>query len=475
MRDEVQEIAAKTFQYMLDCTELLQEIEEKETNIANLPPCPSYDDEGVFIPRDNREGLFFRAEQLKVLYDKVDELQHTLEANRRENLVATHKDLHPPNTEECPICLESIPIASNKCVQYFVCCGNICCFKCIQASVAGGKMEIPKCPSCRANLFIPSKESIRLTKQCADNGRSWAQTQIGIYYLEGSSCEHGNAVPYQVDKKEALRWFKLAAEQRDPDAIRIIAQLHAGVYGVVEEVEKCQMKARSFMKDAADLGNLRAQRNYAMMCRLGQGGPADKAEAAHYYSLAYSQKSNYIHTVCSDGQPIWEIDEAAYYLGMYYYYGYGEFSKNLSRAKFYLEEAARDGDRNQEQGYEPEMYMYIAACTMERYEHQYGNGDYNIPGYSPIPRALALYRKSAQYGKEHSKGVLSAIESHMKMMCANCGIAATNLPEDGSLKACIRCRSVWYCGKECQIDHWKDGHKADCIKFGTTGIPTKHR
>ncbi|KAK1740946.1 hypothetical protein QTG54_008198 [Skeletonema marinoi] len=26
------------------------------------------------------------------------------------------------------------------------------------------------------------------------------------------------------------------------------------------------------------------------MCRLGQGGPEDKSEAAHYYTLAYSQK-----------------------------------------------------------------------------------------------------------------------------------------------------------------------------------------
>ena len=27
-----------------------------------------------------------------------------------------------------------------------------------------------------------------------------------------------------------------------------------------------------------------------------------------------------------------------------------------------------------------------------------------------------------------------------------------------------RCKAAWYCSKECQTQHWKAGHKIDCIK-----------
>lgn len=47
-------------------------------------------------------------------------------------------------------------------------------------------------------------------------------------------------------------------------------------------------------------------------------------------------------------------------------------------------------------------------------------------------------------------------EAHV-MICANCGIEAT--------KRCSRCKQVWYCGKECQIAHFKNIHKNVCKKI----------
>ena len=452
----------------LEYSKLQHEIEEMKDYVSKLPPCPTYDDKGAFIPRTKQ--VFDRAEQLKIFYEKVDRLQELAEEKRVDELVTKHQELHPPNTEECPICLEAVPVSSNSCVQFLVCCGNICCYKCLRASVSGGKMKMSKCPMCRSNLLVPPKECVRLTKRCADNGRAWALTQMGIYYLEGSACEHGDAVPYQVDKKEAFRLFKLAAEQGDPDAVRNVAQLHYGLYGTVDGVEKCVVKARSIMKEAADLGNLRAQKNYAMMCRLGQGGPVDEKEAAYYYTLAYSQKDNYALTFHSDYVlPKPEIEEAAYYLGSYYFFGSGEFDRNLSRALLYLEQAARDGNPYENEGQE-QLYMNIASCLMERYGLRYGKEDHQIPGHSPIPRVIALHRKLEA---KQSKAMLTILESKVKEMCANCGKTAESLPKDGSLKACTRCRSVWYCGRRCQSEHWNDGHKTDCVKFGSLGIPKR--
>ncbi len=42
----------------------------------------------------------------------------------------------------------------------------------------------------------------------------------------------------------------------------------------------------------------------------------------------------------------------------------------------------------------------------------------------------------------------------------------TNLAGDSEaglqLQACSRCGEAWYCGRECQVAHWREGHKAEC-------------
>eukprot|EP00615_Pteridomonas_danica_P010802 CAMPEP_0114342338 /NCGR_PEP_ID=MMETSP0101-20121206/9727_1 /TAXON_ID=38822 ORGANISM="Pteridomonas danica, Strain PT" /NCGR_SAMPLE_ID=MMETSP0101 /ASSEMBLY_ACC=CAM_ASM_000211 /LENGTH=355 /DNA_ID=CAMNT_0001476401 /DNA_START=80 /DNA_END=1144 /DNA_ORIENTATION=+ len=47
-----------------------------------------------------------------------------------------------------------------------------------------------------------------------------------------------------------------------------------------------------------------------------------------------------------------------------------------------------------------------------------------------------------------------------KQSCDNC-----SSPSNGTIifKACSRCKRVYYCSKECQIIHWKSGHKKTCI------------
>ncbi|KZS91165.1 hypothetical protein SISNIDRAFT_171616 [Sistotremastrum niveocremeum HHB9708] len=41
--------------------------------------------------------------------------------------------------------------------------------------------------------------------------------------------------------------------------------------------------------------------------------------------------------------------------------------------------------------------------------------------------------------------------------CAWCGRSSSGL------RKCARCEKVKYCGKECQTDHWKQGHKEECV------------
>jgi hypothetical protein len=50
--------------------------------------------------------------------------------------------------------------------------------------------------------------------------------------------------------------------------------------------------------------------------------------------------------------------------------------------------------------------------------------------------------------------------------CAQCGVTAETL-EGGKLKECSACRSVRYCGRECQTADWP-AHKATCKRMRAT-------
>jgi len=43
--------------------------------------------------------------------------------------------------------------------------------------------------------------------------------------------------------------------------------------------------------------------------------------------------------------------------------------------------------------------------------------------------------------------------------CQSCGVAESEL---GEFKRCGRCKSVYYCGRKCQVQDWKAGHKQKC-------------
>ena len=488
MKEKFMEEMLGMLEHGLNFVNIEKEIKVQEQLIQNLtvtmrsqsPQQASSGGVALTILRD--ENYMRRAEHIKKLFDLRDELHWTAEKLRMDNLVSRHRQQNPLNTEVCPICLQDVPITCVNSVQYFVCCGNFMCYQCLQSSVAGGEVRMKNCPCCREDLFIGPEQTVRQIEEQAKRGRPWAQANLGIYFLEGSSCEHGDVVTHKVDVKEAMKWLKLAAEQKQPDAIRIIAQLHAGVYDDAKEVvEQCQVKGRALMKEAADLGNLRAQRNYAMMCRMGQGGPTDEVEAAHYYTLVYFQKSE-LSLQYDYGHLPEEILHACLYLGMYHYYGKGGFTKHLHKAKHYLEEHVKELEK-QCLDVGPDAYTCLAACLMELQEYKYGQSvsNFSIPGYSSVPRAMSLYRKAIKLGidrpneySRHSKEVLDQLVTKQRWLCANCGAASKDSPQEvskvcclkaeGKLKECGRCHSAWYCGKACQTEHWKAGHKMDCVK-----------
>ncbi len=97
--------------------------------------------------------------------------------------------------------------------------------------------------------------------------------------------------------------------------------------------------------------------------------------------------------------------------------------------------------------------LALLALCKEQYD-----GSICIPGHSCIPKALYWYRKAAaRLDAEASKiEECNEMESIVKSFCANCNKKEDELSE--KLKACGLCKATYYCGKECQTNHWRAGH-----------------
>ena len=48
-----------------------------------------------------------------------------------------------------------------------------------------------------------------------------------------------------------------------------------------------------------------------------------------------------------------------------------------------------------------------------------------------------------------------------RFSCAFCNTVKNGT--SAKLQSCARCRAVWYCGRACQVAHWKAGHKHVCV------------
>ena len=87
------------------------------------------------------------------------------------------------------------------------------------------------------------------------------------------------------------------------------------------------------------------------------------------------------------------------------------------------------------------MYPHGAKQTVQRYlpvlYGQFGDDDKDVKG---IERVISLSDFETKY-------------------CENCK------QKKQKLMVCSRCNLVWYCGKDCQVKHWKSTHKQQCVPF----------
>lgn len=159
-----------------------------------------------------------------------------------------------------------------------------------------------------------SPPEIAALKAKAESGDASAQTRLGWIYQKGDGVK--------PDMKEAVKWFKMAADQDFPDGLAALGELTQAGQGVKTDLTEAARLYRS----AAEKGSVAGQYNLAYLYEQGSGVEKSQTEAAKWYELA-----------AQGGDPI-----AQYDIGQRYLLGVG-VGTNLVQALKWLTLAARQG------------------------------------------------------------------------------------------------------------------------------------
>ena len=101
-----------------------------------------------------------------------------------------------------------------------------------------------------------------------------------------------------------------------------------------------------------------------------------------------------------------------------------------------------------------------AVGLLQMTAEYYGKTVILAPGYNPLPEALFWYRRSDKAQRPDADCPFAIMEQQIRQQCANCQITL----ESERKMCCVECKAAYYCSRDCQITHWKAGHKKDCVK-----------
>lgn len=214
---------------------------------------------------------------------------------------------------------------------------------------------------------INHKEAVKWYRKAAEQGFALAQENLGIKYANGRGVEKND--------NEAVKWYRKAAEQGRASAQYLLGCCYDQGKGVVKSADE----AAKLYRKAAEQGFSYAQYCLGVCYEIGEGVEKDETEAVKWYSRAATQG----HA------------DAQYSLGECYYDGNG-VDEDLDWAVKWYRKAA-------EQGHADAQYK-LAKCYYE--------GDW--VGYDPQQTVIWLRKAAAQGNAEAQKDLKDAIERQNK-------------------------------------------------------------
>jgi len=150
------------------------------------------------------------------------------------------------------------------------------------ASLAVSSCVIDQKQSSQTPLVINTPQVDKALEQLlkkANAGDASAQFKLGINYALG-----GEGII--KDGKEAVRWFRMAAEQGDVGAQMFLGSMYyGGTLGVIED----KKEAAKWCRMAAEQGESSSQSLLGLMYDSGEGVIEDDKEAVRWYRMAAEQ------------------------------------------------------------------------------------------------------------------------------------------------------------------------------------------
>ena len=349
----------------------------------------------------------------------------------------------------CPICLEIMPVLSVRATErkQTTCCRQFLCSGCqrqreerfqnadavLQAARRAQPLDqrcldmatkqfeqASACCLCRTPVPTSYQEAFRARLKHAKRGAVDSQYDIGRAYHEGEGTEK--------DPVQAVHWFKMAAAQGHPRAMREYASCLEDGTGV----DKSISESRLWYEKSASTGYAVAQNDLARLLLNGEDAQKDTEEAIRLLRLSADQG----------------FDGAQYNLAACYCNGEG-VPRDLEAALDLFTKAAEQ-DHVVSMG---EVARLLMGIAIEKYDGVL------ITGKCPLPRVLKWQRKAAAHGDAEAK---QKVEAYEKLLSSRCAFCQNETPDNGKLLRCKKCKAMHYCSKECQMNDWKAGHKKDC-------------
>ena len=344
-----------------------------------------------------------------------------IEKKRCDDVVKEYFEENPHVLEavpECPVCLEKMWDYSVS--MRLVCCGKQICKKC---NSQGGSALTTSCPLCRGKAPGSFDEMHAMIKEKADSGIAWAQEKMGKKYLVGL-----DGVPKDVDK--ALSFLNEAAEKGSARAKHFLGFYYSKI-GKYEE-------ARRWHETAAAEGDIKSLFLLGAMMKNGQAFDQNEKTNAEAFRLIT------VSTALLDGMlslPAMELSKF--------------FHKNLPVILHYLRPAVEENKTTV--GVMDRYALGLFKMSLD----YYGENNIFAAGHSAVPEALFWYRRSDKVRTpDGALSVFAPLERAIRESCANCMLSLGH----GSKMCCVECKAAYYCDRDCQMAHWKAGHKKDCVR-----------
>jgi TPR repeat protein len=371
-------------------------------------------------------------------------------------------ELRRQNEEDvtCPICLDAIPAIfmedEVREVLHMTCCGAFCHQKCFAEWDRRCKADPTvsrACFHCKRNISDTTDAMKHLEEMSklhvgSKVSQAHALNEIGLAYEDGTGGKKRNL-------KKALKYYKEAVEKGNEGAQSKMALIcHLGAFHEMP-MPKSPEKAMDMAQRAADQGNPKAQTLLGKVLTQYDSGMKATTEAHRLYALSAYQ---------GDITGMMELEQ----------FYFNQFKNIIRKGSTFIQESReylllslywtgrlcnkKGGDDMILDGLMLFMVNFLSRfqIAMKMFWHMRPCIELEpLTGYSHIP-FLTSIRKVCQVFPSNKSTLQVDIWKHI---CANCGKQGD---EECTLKQCAKCKAFSFCSKDCQVKHWKAGHKTEC-------------